>query len=69
MNAALRRMGFDKDEMTSHGFRSMAATRLNEMGRWTVDAIERQLAHQDPQYAVGKGVYARGGVLGASVSR
>lgn len=48
MNAALRRMGFDKDEMTSHGFRSMAATRLNEMGRWSVDAIERQLAHQDP---------------------
>jgi hypothetical protein len=25
----------------------MAATRLNEMGRWNPDAIERQLAHQD----------------------
>jgi integrase len=25
----------------------MAATRLNEMGRWTPDAIERQLAHQE----------------------
>jgi hypothetical protein len=31
--------------MTSHGFRSMASTRLNEMGRWNPDAIERQLAH------------------------
>lgn len=47
LNAALRRMGFDKAEMTSHGFRAMAATRLNEMGNWSVDAIERQLAHQD----------------------
>jgi integrase len=25
----------------------MAATRLNEMGRWNPDAIERQLAHQE----------------------
>lgn len=47
LNAALRRMGFDKGEMTSHGFRAMAATRLNEMGQWSADAIERQLAHQD----------------------
>lgn len=44
LNAALRRMGFTKDEMTAHGFRSMASTRLNEMG-WPPDAIERQLAH------------------------
>ena len=33
--------------MSTHGFRSMAATRLNEMGRWNPDAIERQLAHQE----------------------
>jgi len=45
VNAALRRMGYAKDEMCGHGFRSMAATRLNEMGRWNPDAIERQLAH------------------------
>jgi len=32
--------------MTGHGFRSMAATRLNEMG-WNADAIERQLAHAE----------------------
>ncbi len=42
--AALRRMGFGKDEMTHHGFRSMASTILNEKG-WPPDAIERQLAH------------------------
>ena len=31
LNAALRYMGFDKSEMTSHGFRSMASTLLNEL--------------------------------------
>lgn len=45
LNAALRRLGYSNDDMTSHGFRSMASTRLNEMGRWNPDAIERQLAH------------------------
>lgn len=47
LNAALRRMGFEKEEMTSPGFRSVAATRLNEMRQWSADAIERQMAHQD----------------------
>lgn len=42
--AALRRLGFKKEQMTGHGFRSLASTRLNEMG-WNRDAIERQLAH------------------------
>ncbi|MEW9624700.1 tyrosine-type recombinase/integrase [Rhodanobacter geophilus] len=46
VNAALRRLGYGKDEMTGHGFRSMAASRLNEMG-WNPDAIERQLAHAE----------------------
>ncbi len=46
-NAALRSMGFSGDVHVAHGFRSMAATRLNEMGTWTVDAIERQLAHAE----------------------
>jgi integrase len=45
LNAALRRLGYDGDEMTSHGFRGTASTRLNEMGKWNPDAIERQLAH------------------------
>lgn len=46
VNAALRRLGFDKDTMTGHGFRAMASTRLNEMG-WSPDVIERQLAHAE----------------------
>lgn len=46
VNAALRRMGYSKDEMTAHGFRSMASTILNEQG-WNRDAIERQLAHSE----------------------
>ncbi len=41
---ALRRLGYTPDEMTGHGFRSMASTLLNEQG-WNRDAIERQLAH------------------------
>ena len=41
---AIRRMGFSNEEMTAHGFRGMASTRLNEMG-WPPDVIERQLAH------------------------
>ncbi|MCG7932627.1 MAG: tyrosine-type recombinase/integrase [Candidatus Thiodiazotropha lotti] len=46
VNAALRRLGYTKDEMTGHGFRSMASTILNEQG-WHRDAIERQLAHAE----------------------
>ncbi len=47
INAALRRLGFAKDEMTGHGFRSAASSMLNESGLWNADAIERQLAHAD----------------------
>ena len=47
LNAALRRLGYTTDEMTSHGFRSTASTLLNESGKWSVDAIERALAHGD----------------------
>jgi integrase len=46
VNAALRRLGYKGDEMTGHGFRSMASTHLNEQG-WHRDAIERQLAHAE----------------------
>lgn len=46
INGALRRLGYTKEEMTCHGFRSMASTRLNELG-WNPDAIERQLAHTE----------------------
>jgi len=44
--SALRRMGYAKEEMSGHGFRSMASTLLNEQG-WNRDAIERQLAHAE----------------------
>jgi integrase len=47
VNAALRRLGYTKDEMTGHGFRSAASSILNESGLWNSDAIERQLAHVD----------------------
>ena len=43
---ALRRMDYATDEMTGHGFRSMASTLLNEQG-FNRDAIERQLAHAE----------------------
>lgn len=46
MNAALRRMGYAKEEMTAHGFRSAASTILNERG-FNSDVIEAALAHQD----------------------
>ena len=42
--AALRRMGFAKDEMSVHGFRAMASTLLNKQG-YSADVIEKQLAH------------------------
>lgn len=45
MNLALRRMGFSKNDATSHGFRATASTLLNESGLWSADAIEAELAH------------------------
>ncbi|WP_340267066.1 tyrosine-type recombinase/integrase [Sphingobium mellinum] len=47
VNAALRALGFGQEEMTAHGFRAMAATLLNETGKFNPDAIERQLAHME----------------------
>ncbi len=46
INAALRRLGYSKDEMTGHGFRSMASTLLHELG-YPPMVIERQLAHAE----------------------
>ena len=58
INAGFRRMGFSKDEMTAHGFRSTASTLLNECGLWHPDAIERALAHGDSNAI--RGTYNRG---------
>jgi len=48
--SALRRMGFEKDEMSGHGFRAMARTILDEVLQVRPDFIEHQLAHavKDP---------------------
>lgn len=46
INAALKYMGFEQDEILGHGFRAMASTQLNEQG-WEPDLIERQLAHSE----------------------
>jgi integrase len=58
VNQGLRRLGYTTNEMTAHGFRAMAATLLNESGRWNADAIERQLAHVDSNQV--RRAYARG---------
>ena len=58
INAGFRRMGYSKDEMTAHGFRSTASTMLNECGLWHPDAIERALAHGDSNAI--RGTYNRG---------
>jgi integrase len=48
--AAFRRMGYEKDEMSGHGFRAMARTILDEVLGFRPDFIEHQLAHavRDP---------------------
>lgn len=58
LNAALRRLGFGKEEVSAHGFRATASTLLNEMGKWHPDAIERQLAHVESNDV--RRAYARG---------
>jgi len=58
MTQALRRMGFDAEEMTAHGFRALASTLLNESGKWSSDAIEKALAHRDSDHI--RGIYSRG---------
>ena len=58
LNAAMRRLGYGKDEVTAHGFRATASTLLNESGLWHPDAIERALAHVE-QSSVRR-AYARG---------
>jgi len=48
LNYALRRLGYTKEEIVYHGFRTMASTIMHEkIGEHGIhsDAIERQLAH------------------------
>lgn len=46
LTAALRYLGYAKEEVSAHGFRSTASTILNEQG-YNWDWIERQLAHAE----------------------
>jgi len=59
LNAALRRLGLSKEEMTTHGFRKSASTLLHEMG-YSPDEIETQLAHKRPGVA---GIYNKSHLL------
>jgi integrase len=46
VNAALRRMGFEEDEMSAHGFRATERTLMIERIKGiSADVIEAQLAH------------------------
>jgi integrase len=58
LNAALRRMGYSKEDMTAHGFRALFSTLANESGLWHPDAIERALAHVEKNEI--RRAYARG---------
>lgn len=44
IRTALKTLGYTSEDMTPHGFRSIASTLLNEQG-FSPDAIERQLCH------------------------
>jgi integrase len=60
LNAALRRLGYDKEDVCAHGFRATASTLLNECRKFSPDAIERALAHEeedDVRKAYSRGAY------------
>lgn len=48
VNAGLRRLGFEKSEITGHGFRATARTLIHEVLGFSPDAIEAQLSHAVP---------------------
>ena len=52
LNGALRRLGYDKDTMTAHGFRALASSLLHEQG-FPPMVIERQLAHAERNKVAG----------------
>jgi integrase len=56
VTVALRIMGYEKSQMTAHGFRSTASTLLNELG-CRPDVIEAQLAHKSADKI--RGIYNR----------
>jgi integrase len=57
LNAALRNLGYSKEEMVAHGFRATASSMLNKCRQFHPDAIERQLAHAEKDRM--RGIYNR----------
>ncbi|MFC0139720.1 tyrosine-type recombinase/integrase [Erwinia mallotivora] len=48
INKALRNMGYDTQaDVCGHGFRAMACAALTESGKWSREAVERQMSHQE----------------------
>lgn len=48
VNKALRLMEYNtKEDVCGHGFRAMACSALIESGLWSLDAVERQMSHQE----------------------
>ncbi|MEB5477552.1 tyrosine-type recombinase/integrase [Acinetobacter pollinis] len=47
LNTAIRKMGYGKDQLSSHGLRSTFSTILNESGLFQDNWIEAQLSHVD----------------------
>lgn len=56
VNRAIKRMGYEKGQLVSHGFRALASTTLNEQG-FDPDIIEKALAHKDRNTI--RGIYNR----------
>jgi integrase len=46
MNAGLRRLGYSKEEIVSHGWRAIFRTLADEVLQERIDIVEAQLAHQ-----------------------
>ena len=47
-NTVLRTMGYDTaKELCGHSFRTIACSALIESGKWSWDAVERQMSHQE----------------------
>ena len=46
INQAIRRLGYEFDQMCGHGFRASARTILEEVLEYPIEIIEQQLAHQ-----------------------
>ena len=61
MNSTMRRLGIGQSVHSSHGFRATASTLLNASNLFSIDAIERSLAHQDGDAV--RRAYARGDAM------